>query len=108
MRRNAIFLLITLMLAESAFAQLGSPPVLPQPSQASQIPLSGRSTQNGAVTAVQLPVPGTTNSVDTLNPSVLVQGPYTGSVPAGTAAPFDGTLSLRDAIERGIAYNLGP
>src|SRR5262249_9153120 len=47
-------------------------------------------------------------SVDTINSSVLVQGPYTGSASSTSALPFDGKLSLRNAIERGIGYNLGP
>jgi len=72
------------------------------------MPLSGRSTQGGAVTPVQLPVPGTTTSVNTLNSSVVVQGPYNNSASSTAAHPFDGKLSLRDAIERGIGYNLGP
>src|SRR5262245_34621345 len=107
MRRNAVFLLGVLLVEVSAFAQTNPPPP-PVASQASQLPLSGRNPQNGAVNAVQLPVPGTTTSVDTLNPAIQVQGPYTGSFPSGSAVPFDGKLSFRNALERGIEYNLGP
>ena len=78
-----------------------------QHTPATPLPLSGRSGQNGSVTAVEAPIAGTTNSVTTINPSVQIQGPYTGSS-AGTAKlPFSGKLSLRDAIERGLSYNLG-
>ena len=55
---------------------------------------------------VQTPVPGLTSSVNTLNTSIQVQGPYAGSV-AGTAKPFSGKLSLREAVARGLEYNLG-
>jgi outer membrane protein TolC len=69
--------------------------------------LSGRTVQNGSVDAVQNPVPGATSSVNTLNPSVQVQGPYTGSANSTTGMPFAGKLGFRDAINRGLAYNLG-
>ena len=70
------------------------------------LPLSGRSGQGGSVNTVQTPVPGVTSSVNTLNTSVEVQGPYAGSVTGG-GKPFSGKLALRDALARGIAYNLG-
>ncbi len=77
----------------------------PGPS-AAQLPLSGRGGLGGSVNAVQTPVPGVTSSVNTLNTSVNVQGPYAGSVP-GRAKPFSGKLSLREAVTRGLEYNLG-
>jgi len=43
--------------------------------------------------------------VNTLNPALQVQGPYTGS--AEGKVPFSGKLSLHDAIRRGLQYNLG-
>ena len=84
------------------YAQAPPPPGTP----AAPLPLSGRSGQTGSVNAVQTPVPGVTSSVNTLNTSVQVQGPYAGSV-AGTAKPFSGKLSLREAVARGLEYNLG-
>jgi outer membrane protein TolC len=81
-----------------------APPPVGTP--ATQLPLSGRGGQGGAVNTVQTPVPGVTSSVNTLNTSVQVQGPYAGSVP-GTTKPFSGKLSLREAIARGLEYNLG-
>ena len=71
-----------------------------------QLPLSGRGGQGGSVNTVQTPVPGVTSSVNTLNTSVQVQGPYAGSVP-GAAKPFSGKLSLREAVARALEYNLG-
>ncbi len=63
--------------------------------------------QAGSVTTTQLPVPGTTTSINTLNPSVTVQGPYGGSASSVGAMPFSGRLSLADALSRALGYNLG-
>src|SRR5215510_5411856 len=95
MIRNKAFLIIILTVAGEAFPQIGPPPSPPQASQATPLPVSGRNQQGGSVSAVQLPVPGTTTSVNTLNPSILVQGPYAGSAESTSAHPFDGKLSLR-------------
>lgn len=75
-------------------------------TQAAPLPLSGRSAQSGSVAAVATPVSGTTSSVDTLNPTLQIAGTYAGSIPA-PGAPFSGKLSLRDAVRRGLDYNLG-
>jgi outer membrane protein TolC len=107
MIRTTILFTFFLGVTVDAFSQIVAP-VSSQGSQAATLPLSGRPAQGGSVTAVQAPVPGTTTSVNTINPSVLIQGPYTGSSSSTAEAPFNGKLSLRDSIERGIAYNLGP
>ncbi len=72
--------------------------------QAVQLPLSGRGPQSGSVNTTQTPLPGITSSVNTLSTTIQVQGPYAGSVPHGPPSP---TLSLSDAIHRGLEYNLG-
>lgn len=74
-----------------------------QGSQAAPLPLSGRAPQAGTVTATQQSQPG--NGVNTLLPTLNASGAYAGGIPAAT--PFNGRLSLRDAIERGLGYNLG-
>src|ERR1022692_2215171 len=91
-------------LALGAILQAQAPP--PQGTPAAQLPLSGRGGQGGSVNTVETPVPGVTSSVNTLNTSVQVQGPYAGSV-AGSAKPFSGKLSLREAVGRALEYNLG-
>src|SRR5215475_13151454 len=78
-----------------------------QGSRADQLPLSGRSGQTGSVTATQTPTPGATTSVNTINPTVQTQGPFSGSVWGAARAPFSGRLSLREAVGRGIGFNLG-
>ena len=72
-----------------------------------QLSLSGRTVQNGSVTATQSPVPGTTTSVNTINPTLQVSGSYAGSVGSTATLPFSGKLSLREAVERALKYNLG-
>ena len=102
-----IVLIGFLTLASGAFAQIGSGATQPQASQAAQLPLSGRTGQTGGVAAAEAPVPGTTTSVDTLNPTVQVQGPFTGSTSSVARMPFSGKLSLREAVQRALQYNLG-
>lgn len=95
-----------LFFAGEARAQLPGQNVAVQTPTATPLPLSGRGAQNGSVTAIQTPTPGATTSVNTLNTSVQTQGTYSGSV-SGASRPFSGKLSFRDAIERGLAFNLG-
>ena len=97
--------LTTLMLALPAMAQ--APTSQTQRTQASPLPLSGRSGQNSSVTAIEAPIAGTTNSVTTINPSIQIQGPYAGSTSSTGKQPFSGKLSLREALDRGLSYNLG-
>jgi len=97
-----------LFLASPAFAQFGAPPGQSQGTQAAQLPLSGRTAQtSGSVKTSEAPAPSTTATVNTLSPSVQVQGAYAGSTPGVANMPFNGKLGLREAIQRGLAYNLG-
>jgi outer membrane protein TolC len=98
---------LILLLVNCAFGQFGPPAGQNQGATANQLPLSGRTGQTGSVQATQAPIAGTTNSVNTINPSIQAQGPYTGSVKSTAKMPFSGKLSLRDAIARGLQYNLG-
>src|SRR5215467_13503456 len=108
MTRNVTLLIFIMFIAVNAFSQLTPSPTPVQGTLAATLPVSGRNPQNGSVTAIQTPIPGTTTSVNTINPAIQVQGPYTGSTPSTRAAPFSGKLSLADAMERGLGYNLGP
>src|SRR5579863_4403602 len=97
-----------LLLAAPAFAQFGPPSGQSQGAQAAQLSLSGRTSQtSGSVKTSEAPAPSTTATVNTLNPSVQVQGAYAGSTPGVAKMPFNGKLGLREAIQRGLAYNLG-
>ena len=94
--------------AAPVFAQLAPPAGPSQSTQAAQLPLSGRTAQNnGTVKVPEQPAPSTTSTVNTLNPNVQVQGAYAGSSPGAASMPFNGNLGLREAIQRGLAYNLG-
>lgn len=94
--------------AGSALAQVaaGGGASASQPASVT-LPVSGRNNQGGSVGVAQQPVAGTTTSVNTLNPALDVSGPYAGSARSTTAMPFNGRLSLADALRRGLSYNLG-
>jgi len=99
---------ICLIVSSTVFAQFGPGPVSGAgQSVATQLPLSGRAAQVGSVTATQSPVAGTTNSVNTINPAVQASGTYTGSAQSTVKMPFSGKLSLKDALARGLEFNLG-
>ena len=99
--------LLAALFETAAFGQFGPSGGQSTGTQANQVPLSGRTGESGSVTAVQSPVAGTTNSVNTINPSIQTTGPYTGSELSTAKMPFSGKLSLRDAVARGLEYNLG-
>jgi outer membrane protein TolC len=104
---GSVVLLTVLAGAGSALAQSSSGGGSSAGSSALVLPASGRNNQGGSVGAAEQPVPGTTTSVNTLNPSVQISGPYGGSARSTTAMPFSGKLSLQEALERGLAFNLG-
>src|ERR1700675_2025371 len=88
-----------LWFAAPAFAQL-APPAQSQGTQATQLPLSGRTAQtSGSVKTSEAPAPSTTATVNTLSPSVQVQGAYAGSTPGVAKMPFSEKLGLREAIQ---------
>jgi outer membrane protein TolC len=99
---------MVLIFTAPAFAQFSAPAGQSQGTQAVQLPLSGRTAQStGSVKTSEAPAPSTTATVNTLSPSVQVQGDYAGSTPGTAKMPFNGKLGLREAIQRGLAYNLG-
>jgi outer membrane protein TolC len=101
-------LVLVLIATPMVFAQGPlTPTTQSQSSQATPLPLSGRNQQGGSVTATETAVPGTTTSVNTINPTVQVLGPYSGSASSVGKLPFSGTLSLREAVDRAVEFNLG-
>lgn len=111
-RMSVIYLLRGVVLSISLAGTLTSVSLSQAPgpsaaSQANSLPLSGRPQGNGSVASTQTAIPGTTTSVNTLNPAIQIQGPYAGSANSTTSAPFSGKLSLSEAITRGLGYNLG-
>jgi outer membrane protein TolC len=86
-------------------AQFGGGAAGPAP-RAAQLPISGRTGQQGSVATVQNPLPGGAQSVNTITGSVQVQGAYQGSVPPAGSPGEPLPLSLAEAIRRGLQYNL--
>lgn len=77
-----------------------------QTSQAAQLPVSGRSAQSsGTVGAMQSTGQGGGASV--VQPSVQVNGSFSGSTPGPELPPGDVKLSLSQAVARGLQVNLG-
>ena len=99
--------LITILTPAITLAQLGGRSGSGSTSVASQLPLSGRTAETGSAATAQTPIPGATTSVNTINNTVQVSGPYAGSSPSTLKMAFTGKLSLREAVERGLDYNLG-
>ena len=100
--------LITSGAACALLLMAGAVPALAQGSGAAQgvaLPLSGRSTQAGSVVSSQTALPGAASSVNTASPTVQAQGALTGS--RRGASPLAGPLGFKEAIDRGLAYNLG-
>jgi outer membrane protein TolC len=78
------------------------------PSNPIQLPASGRVLQSGSVSTTQSTVnAGGQNSVNLIDSSVNIQGTYQGSVPTGTATNNAIGLSLQEALQRALNYNLG-
>jgi outer membrane protein TolC len=92
-----------LLAAAPAFAQIGQSGA-PPGSVPMLVPLSGRSAPGGSVVVTETPIPGATASVNTINAVVVPQGAFGGSTRNGT---LNGSLSLQEAIRRGLEYNLG-
>jgi outer membrane protein TolC len=78
-----------------------------QTPKAQQVQLSGRS-QGGASVVVQQSATGSTSSsVNTLNPTIQVQGNYAGSVDVAEPGCGPVELTFAGALRLGLTYNLG-
>ena len=95
-------IICALGLAGELQAQFGPPPASGQTSRVQPLPTSGRPSA-GSVSTTQVP-PG---SNSTIQPTTQVQGAYQGSAAHGTPDPKVLSLTLEDAIKRGLQYNLG-
>lgn len=106
MRRVAAFSFILLSTgANGLFAQAaggGTPP----PARATPLPLSGANGQSSAITTQQTPVTG--SGPATIDSNIQVGGNFAGSIPGQELPPGPVTLSLADAVKRGLVANLGP
>jgi outer membrane protein TolC len=101
-RGGAIAFLLLSIAASAAWAQG------PQPgseTRAIQLPLTG-SAQTGALVQ-QSATPSSASSVNTLNTQVSVQGAYSGSALDPNPPVGSITLTLAEAVHRGLEFNLG-
>jgi outer membrane protein TolC len=100
-------ILLGLILTTAVWAQSVPPEAVPATDRPLALPLSGRTATPGSVVTVQNPLPSGLQSVNTITSNVQVQGAYQGSVPSGMAAGPSISLSLDEALRRGLQYNLG-
>jgi outer membrane protein TolC len=77
----------------------------PQGARVQQVPLSTR--EQGNISIKQQAGAGAGGSVNTVQSTVNVVGHYQGSVPDPSSASPSLILSLPDAIQRGLRFNLG-
>ncbi len=89
----------------TAVAQVG-PPSSGAAARAQQVPRSGRQGANTVSTQQSASPAGGSNS-STINTSIQVQGEFQGSIPDPHSVRPALTLTLEDAIKRGLQYNLG-
>jgi outer membrane protein TolC len=103
MKNKTIFLSGSLWLVTStAVAQSASN----AGARVQQVPLSGQQGAN-SVAVEQSAASAAGSSVNTINSSIDVQGRYQGSVSDPQAVGASLTLTLEDAIRRGLQFNLG-
>ena len=108
--RSMVYAPIALLCVSAGTRAAAQTPVqqLSGPTRPTPVPLSGRATPDNPVTVTQQTVPGSSgNSVNLLDDSVMVQGPYAGSVPAGKLTPDVLPLTLEQALKLGLRANLG-
>jgi outer membrane protein TolC len=104
---RALWITCLLASCNSLCAQFGTTEIPGQPPRAQQLPRSAQP-QGGTVTTGQVPAGSSgSNSINTLNSTVQIQGAYQGSTATGTASGQTLSLTLEDAIKRGLQYNLG-
>ena len=94
-------------LSGTAFAQQGAPEPSSLP-KAQQVTPSGRAPSGGGVQTTQSSDGnGGSSSVNTVNSTIQVSGPFQGSVPDPNSPHGPLTLNIADAIGRGLRFNLG-
>jgi hypothetical protein len=78
------------------------------PSAVSQVPISGRQNQAGSVSVTQRTTNlGGGNSVNVVDSTVNVQGSFSGSTADRTSTEGVLSLTLHEALGRGMRFNLG-
>lgn len=105
----AVVLLSIVLLGSgsSSFAQQQPASSTSEP-KAQQVPLTGRTqVGNGSVQAQQSAAGAGNSSVDTVNSSIQVSGSYQGSIPDPNEPRGPLTLTIGEAIKRGLRFNLG-
>jgi outer membrane protein TolC len=104
-RRTILFLYFVAVCGRIADAQTASSGAAAA-TRATPLPMSAAASQSGAVSTQQAPVAG--SGPATVNSSIQVSGDFAGSVLSKELPPGPLTLTMADAVKRGLAANLGP
>jgi outer membrane protein TolC len=104
--KRAIFISWAILLCSLHLVAQAGPPASGTAARVQQVPLSGRQSAN-IVSTQQSTSPGGGSSTSTISTSIQVEGAYQGSAPGPNPVGPTITLTLQDAIERGLRYNLG-
>lgn len=102
-RLAAAFAACTASVAWAQLAPAGGPSA---PNRSLQLPSSGRTNQEGSVATQQSASAG--GGVSTVSSSIQTSGNYQGSVPGKNIPTGPITLTIADAVKRGLETNLSP
>ncbi|MBV9613050.1 MAG: TolC family protein [Acidobacteriaceae bacterium] len=104
--RGLVILLFGCLLGHLASAQFSPASGAGGAARPLPLPQSGRVNLPGSVTAQESA--SSAGGISTVNASIQVSGNYQGSVPSGAVPNGPISLTLADAVRRGLATNLGP
>lgn len=103
-----VLVAVALTSAQAGVCQLGSASSSSGPTQAAQVPLSGRGNAGNSVVVTQQTSPSTPpGSVNVITSTVTILGSYAGGVPSGVLKDGIVQLTLADALAMGLKQNLG-
>jgi outer membrane protein TolC len=100
----ALTILAGLLGGRESLAQTGTGVSPPPKAQQAPLPQSGGSVEAQQSTGGSA---GSSSSVNTLNSTIQVSGSFQGSIPDAKAPQGPLTLTIADAIRRGLQFNLG-
>ncbi len=104
-RDPAVAFITMALLCASSFAQQAT--TSSSAPKAQQVTPSGMTSTGSNVQVQQSANGAASSSVDTVNSSIQVSGAYQGSIPSPNIPQGPMTLTIADAIQRGLRFNLG-
>ena len=106
-RYPAVVCITMALLCANGFAQQANTSSSSSGPKALQVTPSGRTSTGGNVQVQQSANGAASSSVDTVNSSIQVSGAYQGSISDPNKSQGTLALTIGDAIQRGLRFNLG-